>query len=419
MTISDADYRKMMKELLLHVALRHEFLAAPGMTCDIVRNDDIETAATDGKTHYFNAQYVANLPFEERVGLVLHENGHDAFGHPWRMGDRDPQYWNIAADMALNEWLSQAGIKLPSGAVYASQISAKLAQAGCPLSERKNLATMATEQAYDLLVKYLSKPGGNSGGNQNGKPGGKPSLPKPGPGEVLPAPATDNKQEKVAEQMERLQVTADRVLKHEAARRERGEQFTSQIPGFMRELLTAARKNVVDWRSATWRFVAGDQPGDVTYSKPNKKYVDEGIIMPVTEKRGVGTVAVCIDTSGSISAETVSAFLAEVQAILDTVQPQSLVLIPCDAQIIEAQVEVLQPGDVIESRAWQGGGGTCFKPPFEYIDQHNIMVDRLIYLTDMEGRFPADPGIPTLWVSTSGVDKAPFGDVINIKVAAG
>lgn len=419
MTISDADYRKMMKELLLHVALRHEFLAAPGMTCNIVRNDDIATAATDGKTHYFNAQYLASLSFEERVGLALHENGHDALGHPWRMGDRDPQYWNIAADLALNEWLSQAGITLPSGAVFARDISAKLAQAGCPLSERKQLATMATEQAYDLLVKYLSKPDGNSGGKPGDKTDGKPSLPKPGPGEVLPAPAADNKQEKVAEQMERLQVTADRVLKQEAARRERGEHFVSQIPGFMRELLAAARENVVDWRSATWRFVAGEQPGDVTYSKPNKKYADGDIIMPVVERRGVGNIAVCVDTSGSVSAEAVSAFLAEVQAILDTIQPQSLTLIPCDAKVIEAQVEVLQPGDVIEARNWEGGGGTSFKPPFEYLDRHNIVVDRVIYLTDMEGRFPADPGIPTLWVSTSRVDKAPFGDVINIKVAAG
>lgn len=417
MTVSDADYRKMMKDVLMHVALRYEFLAAPGMTANIIRNDDIATAATDGTNHYFNANYMASLTFEERVGLCLHENGHDALGHSWRMGDRDPEFWNIAADLTLNEWLRQAGATLPKGAIYATDIAARLAQAGCPPHERKGLETMATEEAYDLLRKYMTcdNPGGNPGNQPNRKPKGK--LPKPGPGEVLPAPASDDKAEKIAEQMERMQVTAERVMKQEQQRQDRGERVVSQIPGFMREMLKAARQNKVDWRSATWRFVAGEQPGDAIYSKPNKKYVDDGIIMPVIEKRGVGNIAVCVDTSGSINEETVSTFLAEVQAILDTVQPQSITLIPCDMHVIDRQVEVLQPGDLIEARNWEGGGGTSFVPPFDYLDRHNVVVDRVIYLTDMMGTFPKDPGIPTLWVSTSNVDKAPFGDVISIKVA--
>ncbi len=42
--------------------------------------------------------------------------------------------------------------------------------------------------------------------------------------------------------------------------------------------------------------------------------------------------------------------------------------------------------------------------------------DGVIYLTDMFGSFPVGFNKPTLWVSTTAVDKAPFGKVINIKL---
>jgi len=63
------------------------------------------------------------------------------------------------------------------------------------------------------------------------------------------------------------------------------------------------------------------------------------------------------------------------------------------------------------------GGGTDFKPGFEYIEKEAVMPSCVIYFTDgWCDSFPEAPDYPTLWIST---DKAnftpPFGEVINLE----
>ena len=64
-----------------------------------------------------------------------------------------------------------------------------------------------------------------------------------------------------------------------------------------------------------------------------------------------------------------------------------------------------------------GGGGTDFGPCFEWLDEHGIRPQTLVFLTDLCGSFPAcAPAYPVLWAST-GSQKAPFGEVIPMQAA--
>ena len=47
----------------------------------------------------------------------------------------------------------------------------------------------------------------------------------------------------------------------------------------------------------------------------------------------------------------------------------------------------------------KGGGGTCFKPVFEWIEQQDMEPGLLLYFTDAEGEFPLhQPNYPVIWL---------------------
>lgn len=75
------------------------------------------TMATDGKTHFFNPEFITSLPQTELLGVQAHESEHDARRHHTRRGGRDPLEWNICTDYAINIDLVDQGFKLPKGAL--------------------------------------------------------------------------------------------------------------------------------------------------------------------------------------------------------------------------------------------------------------------------------------------------------------
>jgi len=63
-----------------------------------------------------------------------------------------------------------------------------------------------------------------------------------------------------------------------------------------------------------------------------------------------------------------------------------------------------------------GGGGTDFRPPFEYLESEDIIPAAAIYLTDGECySFPEEPDYPVMWIiDNKRTADPPFGEVIRI-----
>lgn len=80
-------------------------------------NHPVKTAATDGKTIYVNADFMANLPEDEQVFVMSHEVCHIALNHIQRSKDKDQRLWNIATDGVINQHLKKDGLTLPEGCV--------------------------------------------------------------------------------------------------------------------------------------------------------------------------------------------------------------------------------------------------------------------------------------------------------------
>jgi predicted metal-dependent peptidase len=78
----------------------------------------VPTMATDGKTHFYNPEFVATLTQKQLLGVQAHETEHDARHHSSRRGFRDHQEWNICCDLAINGDLLSEGFELPEGRLF-------------------------------------------------------------------------------------------------------------------------------------------------------------------------------------------------------------------------------------------------------------------------------------------------------------
>ncbi len=64
----------------------------------------------------------------------------------------------------------------------------------------------------------------------------------------------------------------------------------------------------------------------------------------------------------------------------------------------------------------RGGGGTAFKPVFDWVEEKGIRPVCLVYLTDLYGPVSFDaPEYPTLWCCTNA-KQGPFGETVEIEV---
>ncbi|MCD7814211.1 MAG: VWA-like domain-containing protein [Lachnospiraceae bacterium] len=84
--------------------LNMRFLDVALATLRPLPDGQIRTAGTDGIYYYFQPDQLTSVFRQGREyvnRLYLHSILHCLFAHPWVRGDRDPEYWNLACDIAV------------------------------------------------------------------------------------------------------------------------------------------------------------------------------------------------------------------------------------------------------------------------------------------------------------------------------
>jgi predicted metal-dependent peptidase len=148
--------------------------------------------------------------------------------------------------------------------------------------------------------------------------------------------------------------------------------------------------------------------------RPNRRHIWAGLYLPGVVREGVGEIAIAVDCSGSVNARLLRLFEAEVCSILEGQRPQCVHVLYFDTEVQKA--ETYQAGEQVHLNP-VGGGGTDFGPCFDWLDEHGIQPQTLVFLTDLCGTFPETaPAYPVIWVSTER-RQAPFGSVISMQAA--
>ena len=136
------------------------------------------------------------------------------------------------------------------------------------------------------------------------------------------------------------------------------------------------------------------------------------------EGHKVGALGIGVDTSGSVSKEELQLFINEINNIINDIKPSKVYLMSADNRM--AQMVEYDSDHYFEDFDAVGGGGTSFRPVFEYVEEEGLEIDQLIYFSDMyvgDNDFPSKhPDYPVIFCSSRNERLVPFGDLIKIKV---
>lgn len=356
------------------LVLDHPFFASVLLRKPIAWTDTLPTAGVtnDGKV-YINPEWVTaqNLTAQHLVFLLAHECLHYMLLHGLRRGARDRGAWNVAADKVINETLiaSKVGTFIDGG------------------QRHTGAETMAAEELY-------APP---SQDDCNGGPGGPGSDILGGEGAM-----TDG---------ERAEVEAQ--VKIDAAQAKQAAKMQGKLPAALERLVDDIINVMTPWHQVLERFMTGFRKDDLSWSRPNRRHVWQGTYLPgqnyVPE---MGPVVIGVDTSGSIGPAELAHFAGHTNRIMETCRPSAIHVVYCDARV--NRTDEFSAEDLPIKLTPCGGGGTDLRHIFSWVDQAGIEPDVLIVLTDMYTPFPEEaPSYSTVWLSTTEVDAAPFGSVVQ------
>ncbi len=413
----------------VQLLLMQPFFGTLGLRLKLIPGD-LPTMATDGSRIVYNPAFVDQLKPAELEGTLAHEVLHCALGHQCRRGQRDPELWNEAADLAINPILIRNSFTLPAGALIepafanmsAEEIYTRLLRRK---SEEASSAQHQTPQqmngggemgngpqgthgtaASDPMSDSSDGSGPSQSETQTGQAVGPTPMRPGGFGEVWDA--TDEHGQTASPAEKRRQEHEWGIAAEQAVR---SAKAWGHEPGGIERPLSETRQSQQDWRAILRDFVAAATPSDYRWTPPNRRYIASGLYLPSVERRGLGEIVIAVDTSGSIGKCELEQFAGEISAISEETQPDAIRVVYCDAAVQSAQEFRASEPVRLEPK---GGGGTDFRPAFEWVAENDVAPVCLIYLTDLCCHsYPEAPEYPVLWVTDSR-RKAPFGETVRI-----
>ncbi len=357
------------------LVLSSPFFASIALQLRLEEDTECETAYTDSVVLGYNPQFIDKLSNAELKAVICHEVLHIAMLHPFRKNSREHLKWNVACDYAVNPIVKDSGFSLPEGALSDSKFK-----------------DLEAEVIYNQLPKSIKIP----------------------VAVALMGEVRDYKQDRSNSKSSHANTLPQQIknCKITIARAAAVAKAQGKLPAGLERMIQETLQPKLNWKEILSRFITENARNDYTWKQPNKRYLYSGLYLPGLNVPTLGTIAVIIDTSGSVSQKELDIFAAELQAILSIYPGTEIKVIYVDSKV--ANIETIDIYD-FQLHA-KGGGGTDFKPGFAYIEQEDILPSCVIYFTDGYcDSFPEPPDYPTLWILTDKANfKPPFGEVIHM-----
>ena len=447
-----------MSETAVRLMLRVPYIMVLYYSLTFYVTKKIPTLAVNGVAVWINLSFWTQLSRDQRLTAVAHEIGHKMLLHPTRRGARNAILWNIAGDYVINLMLVESGF-VPL---------ANLTIDGKPWSwlYDTKYAGMTTEQVYDMLLKEMDDEESKERGKQPGTPQPNEDDESDGDedGEDSNSPADDGDEGEEAggssagsdsglggSKSKAQQRAEDRLgpmrdlldfgtdpegepyedpdrpgesplefeerMKRELRAAENEAKKQGNIPGWMQRVLTNAQHQKVPWPEVVEQYLKNMVQADYSWRRFSKReFIRLGILTPDMYEPAMGGLLLLTDCSGSIGASTLGMFGGHFRDILEQVRPKWV-------EVVYFDTMPYPPADRFERAEYnedtsrlkaKGGGGTDFRWFAKYVEDMEEQPEVVMCLTDMFGTFGPETPVPMLWLSTSSVEKAPYGDIISI-----
>ena len=374
------DYSALNKELdkvKSQVFLNSNAAFYGSVLCSLSFNwdEEVKTACTDGISISWAPSFFKELTKDTRKTVLIHELRHVAHMHELRRGNRDPEIWNYACDIRLNNDLENDGYSF-QGIEW------------CWKDHNFDVnGLMSEEDIYDELMKKATPvPTGGAFGK--------------GDGTDLKKVPSDKKQAVVNTVVRAIQQA--KIL-----------NGAGSVPGNLEQIIDSFLSPIIPWERALMEFFTDMLDEDYSWRRPNRRYQD--VYMPslieIDEGR-LDYLAYFVDVSGSITDAEIHRFNSEVKYIQTVLKPKRLSLIQFDTRI--QKVDEFTEDDAFKRIQIIGRGGTDLSCVHNYIEKHKPTA--VVVFSDLRCK-PMDPlrsKIPVLWIVTNSGRKPPFGKMIRI-----
>ena len=289
-------------------------------------NDKIQSAQVTETDFYWNKDWFKSLTKEERKSVLLHELWHIGLLHGLRIKHRDPELWNIACDIRINNDLVTDGYTLPPNSVVDMTFQDK---------------NISEEEIYSELEKL------------------KPNYP--------PQSWGSTEFTKSSEQISLVQEAVSVA------------RFAGNVPGNASQALNDFLKPKLPWTRILHNYLLDKLDPEWSWSRPNRRFRDIYLPSLLPQEGRLITVAMFLDTSGSISTDDIKRFTSEVKFVQEVMNPEKLHVIQFDTEIKEEKIYT--ENDRFTKIDMKGFGGTSYREVREYILKHKPTVS--IIFTDL------------------------------------
>lgn len=310
-----------------------------------------------------------------------------------RIGDRDPEKWNLASDLWVNSMLTHDEsfkVNRPQDAAYDVRFK-----------------DWDKEKIYEFLEKNQQEQQKHQQDPMQGDcGGGKPDDSDDdgddnGDGNT-PSPGIDKGQ---------LEKQIQSMVSQAALQ---AKQAGGKVPNSVEQYLEELYNPKLPWTKLLMKYMTSHNTYDYSYQRLHKKFFPHGIIMPSMFSEGLGPVYFATDESCSVSDEDLKLYLGAIETVLTDFQPEYLTVLGFTTQV-DHEHTLRDPSD-IDKVKFRVHGGTHIPAVFDYIEAKGHKPQVLIVLSDMYSDFPKQPpGYDVIWISVNNPNfQPPFGRAVYV-----
>ncbi|MDH5545815.1 MAG: VWA-like domain-containing protein [Gammaproteobacteria bacterium] len=361
------------------LVLDHPFIGSLVLHLELkpAQGDWCKTTATNAKKIFYNEEYIDALTPAETLHVLAHEALHCGLSHFARKGQRDKTRWDLACDFAVNSILKAEGMNGPPGTLYEASFDG-----------------MTAEEIYPYMEEHEDKE--RQDDHMFGDEGGE------GQSEQRDKNNMSAQESSLLDKQWQTRLT--NALQQAAQ--------AGKLKGDLKRMIKSLLDAQLPWRNMLAYYMSQIARDDYKYHRPSSRRGGD-VIYPSLRSE-YADVFVVLDTSGSVTNAELNRFISEIDAIKGQARAR-ITLFACDAEITPPTPLTFEAWETLEiPKDLQGGGGTSFKPVFEYIEKEFLRPDLLIYFTDAEGVFPKlAPNFPVIWL-VKGKREVPWGQRVQL-----
>jgi len=467
--------KKTARELIVQARTRllftHPFIGALSLRLTPIEDPTCDTLWTNGTTLGYNPKYIESHSIDYIKSMMAHEVFHIVFKHHLRRDDRNFELWNNAGDYVINAVLEREGFAIHKNWYYDSAYADKSTEyvydrlfketssnqssqsskpQPQPQQSQSKQQQSQSQQSQPQQQQQQSQPqqqqqtqgqsqsqqqtqtGGQSQSQQQTQTQGQPQSHQPSQqqtqqqcaGQVRDAPVITPEDKKAAEK--EWEIWMRQAVNY--------TKSAGTLSGDLAEIIEAMLDPKPHWRERLSEFINEIARDDYSWSKPNRRYLPQGVYLPDLYSRKLGKIIIAVDTSGSMGRDELEAIATEITGILEEFQDFEVTVIYCDTKVYEDAIEKFTSDTLPVKLHAKGGGGTKFLPLFKFIESQTEQDEEepqaLLFFTDMM-TFDSSkiysmqpPDYAVLWCSTNKnnptgnfKDKLPFGELIHIDYA--